>query len=134
MAFTKEQLVNIFIGCNRLKKFVFNSDICCDTPWDDQLIGNMRKYCPNLEYLDLCPGNYQTTDFSLNIISTFPNLKYLKIVEFNGITQQGISKLLSKLDSLNQCIIEDCCDIDQYLLTNLFYNLHQGKYIISCIN
>lgn len=128
MALTKDNLSNIFNGCNSLRKFVLNSDIWCDSPLDDQVINQMHKCCPLLEYIDLCPGNFQTTNNCLEKFASFASLSYLRIVEFSGINENGLINMLRKAsDSLTHCNIEDCCDINPRNFANSLQPLVNSK-------
>lgn len=127
MALSRDHLMAIFTGCQQLERFVLNCDIWCDSPVDDQLLGHLRRSCPHLAHLDLCPGNFQTTDQSLQILATFPALHYVRLVEFSGITELGLMHFLRRTPSLAKCTIEDCCDIHSENMIDFVRNLYFGK-------
>lgn len=145
MALSREHLSAIFSGCPLLSRLVLNCDIWCDSPVDDQLLGDLRRCCPLLEHLDLCPGNYQTTDACLAVMATFPRLRTLRLVEFSGITEAGLmaairrwfmmpssasttsSSSSSQQQQLVSFTVEDCCDIDVQRVMDGLRRLHAGK-------
>lgn len=139
MALSREHLSAIFSGCPLLSRLVLNCDIWCDSPVDDQLLGDLRRCCPLLEHLDLCPGNYQTTDACLAVMATFPRLRSLRLVEFSGITEAGLMAAIrwlisssrtsssSQQQQLVSFTVEDCCDIDVQRVMDGLRRLHAGK-------
>lgn len=128
MALTNEDLVTIFTGCNQLRRFVFNCDIWCDSPLDDHVISEMRKYCPRMRHVDLCPGNFQTTNECLQTLATLPELHYLRIVEFSGIDERGLLFMLRMAsEKLAECVVEDCCDINVAHFATMLEPIYQGK-------
>ncbi|KAH9392993.1 hypothetical protein TYRP_006092 [Tyrophagus putrescentiae] len=132
----REHLSAIFSGCPLLSRLVLNCDIWCDSPVDDQLLGDLRRCCPLLEHLDLCPGNYQTTDACLAVMATFPRLRTLRLVEFSGITEAGLMAAIrwlisssrtsssSQQQQLVSFTVEDCCDIDVQRVMDGLRRLH----------
>lgn len=133
MALSRDHLMAIFVGCNKLERFVLNCDIWCDSPLDDQLIYFMRQSCPSLSHLDLCPGNFQTTDESLHLFASFSQLRYIRIVEFNGVTEIGLMHLVQRTATLRKCIVEDCCDINPDKMISFVKSLYYGTELISTV-
>lgn len=131
MALSREHLMAIFSGCAQLTKIVLNCDIWCDSPVDDALLAHLRRCCPHLEHLDLCPGNYQTTDASLAVLATFPQLRFLRIVEFSGITEAGLMAAIRANCTSGQKLVswsvEDCCDVDVRRMVDCLKMIHSGK-------
>lgn len=135
MALSREHLLAIFSGCGQLTRLVLNCDIWCDSPLDDALLIHLRRTCPHLEHVDLCPGNYQTTDASLLALATFPSLKFLRIVEFSGITEAGLmAALRANFDASGQLAswsVEDCCDVNVQRMVDCLERLHLGEFLYS---
>jgi hypothetical protein len=118
MSLTATQFSAIIRGCPKLKKVIINSDVWCDSTICDTLLKQLPKYCPQLNYLSLCPGNFQITDSTLEALAKLP-LKYLSLTSFPAITEIGFINLIKTCHTLNNCFIEDCFQITSTFITSL---------------
>lgn len=135
MALGGTTLSSIFNGCSALEKLVINCDIWCESPFDDNLLEAMVDACPHLMSVDLCPGNFTTTDKSLRSLARLLRLRHLRLVEFNGITGDGLVELvMTCCSTLRKLVIEDCCDLDTArFIDQLRAIYHQGR-LSNCLD
>jgi hypothetical protein len=118
MSLTATQFSAIIRGCPKLKKVIINSDVWCDSTICDTLLKQLPKYCPQLNHLSLCPGNFQITDSTLEALAKLP-LKHLSLTSFPAITEFGFINLVKTCHTLNNCSIEDCFKITSTFITSL---------------
>lgn len=118
MSLTSTHMMAIIHGCAKLKKLVINCDVWCDSTISDTVLTQLSKYCPQLNHLSLCPGNFQTTDLSLDALAMLP-LEVLSFTSFPSLTENGIINLINRCKSLNQLYFEDCFQIKTSFISSL---------------
>lgn len=108
-----KELLEILRGCPNLERLVFDSKNGFECPFDDRMFERMKLYCPKMTSLTINPGDFSTTNCSLQILATFPHLKRLKLIDFPAINSEGILSLLKQSRTITDLIIQDCCYIDR---------------------